>query len=99
VCADLRLTRFDGLYQTGSGKTAGFFPIIMSMIKNGGQGPPGQVRRVDFYPSKPLVLAPTRELAQQDSRSYPVYLCDGYCGSHLQVPTLVNSFAQKLNGW
>jgi ATP-dependent RNA helicase DDX3X len=50
--------------QTGSGKTAGFlFPIIMSMIKNGGQEPPETSRR-RTYPEA-LVLAPTRELAQQ----------------------------------
>jgi ATP-dependent RNA helicase DDX3X len=50
--------------QTGSGKTAGFlFPIIMSMIKNGGQDPPDNARR-RTYPEA-LILAPTRELAQQ----------------------------------
>lgn len=50
--------------QTGSGKTAGFlFPIIMSMIKNGGQEPPDASRRRS-YPEA-LVMAPTRELAQQ----------------------------------
>lgn len=52
--------------QTGSGKTAGFlFPIIMAMLRNGGREPPegaGGRRRV--YPEA-LVLAPTRELAQQ----------------------------------
>jgi ATP-dependent RNA helicase DDX3X len=50
--------------QTGSGKTAGFlFPIIMSMIKNGGKEPPDNARR-RVYPEA-LILAPTRELAQQ----------------------------------
>lgn len=50
--------------QTGSGKTAGFlFPVIMSMIKTGGQEPPDNSRR-RTYPEA-LVLAPTRELAQQ----------------------------------
>jgi ATP-dependent RNA helicase DDX3X len=50
--------------QTGSGKTAGFlFPIIMAMIKNGGQQPPDNARR-RVYPEA-LVLAPTRELASQ----------------------------------
>jgi ATP-dependent RNA helicase DDX3X len=50
--------------QTGSGKTAGFlFPIIMAMIKNGGRDPPESSRR-RVYPEA-LVLAPTRELAQQ----------------------------------
>ena len=50
--------------QTGSGKTAGFlFPIIMSMVKNGGRDPPDNARR-RVYPEA-LVLAPTRELAQQ----------------------------------
>ncbi|CAB9527963.1 dependent RNA helicase [Seminavis robusta] len=50
--------------QTGSGKTAGFlFPIIMSMLKNGGRDPPDSARRRS-YPEA-LVLAPTRELAQQ----------------------------------
>lgn len=50
--------------QTGSGKTAGFlFPIIMSMIRNGGREPPENARR-RTYPEA-LVLAPTRELAQQ----------------------------------
>jgi ATP-dependent RNA helicase DDX3X len=48
----------------GSGKTAGFlFPIIMSMIKSGGQQPPEGARR-RVYPEA-LVLAPTRELASQ----------------------------------
>jgi ATP-dependent RNA helicase DDX3X len=50
--------------QTGSGKTAGFlFPIIMTMLKNGGADPPDDTRR-RTYPEA-LVLAPTRELAQQ----------------------------------
>jgi ATP-dependent RNA helicase DDX3X len=50
--------------QTGSGKTAGFlFPIIMSMLRNGGREPPSGNRR-RTYPEA-LVLAPTRELAQQ----------------------------------
>jgi ATP-dependent RNA helicase DDX3X len=51
--------------QTGSGKTAGFlFPIIMAMIKNGGKDPPDSSGRRRTYPET-LVLAPTRELAQQ----------------------------------
>ena len=50
--------------QTGSGKTAGFlFPIIMAMLKQGGIDPPDNARR-RVYPQA-LVLAPTRELAQQ----------------------------------
>jgi ATP-dependent RNA helicase DDX3X len=50
--------------QTGSGKTAGFlFPIIMAMVKNGGREAPESSRR-RVYPEA-LVLAPTRELAQQ----------------------------------
>jgi len=50
--------------QTGSGKTAGFlFPIIMAMIKNGGRDAPDTGRR-QAYPEA-LVMAPTRELAQQ----------------------------------
>ena len=50
--------------QTGSGKTAGFlFPIIMAMIRNGGQQPPEGARR-RVYPEA-LVMAPTRELACQ----------------------------------
>lgn len=50
--------------QTGSGKTAGFlFPIIMSMLRHGGTDPPDNARR-RVYPEA-LVLAPTRELAQQ----------------------------------
>jgi ATP-dependent RNA helicase DDX3X len=50
--------------QTGSGKTAGFlFPIIMCMLRNGGQNPPDNSRR-RMYPDA-LVLAPTRELASQ----------------------------------
>lgn len=50
--------------QTGSGKTAGFlFPVIMSMCEKGGQDPPDNSRR-RTYPEA-LVLAPTRELAQQ----------------------------------
>ena len=50
--------------QTGSGKTAGFlFPIIMAMIKNGGQENPNNGRR-QVYPEA-LIMAPTRELAQQ----------------------------------
>lgn len=51
--------------QTGSGKTAGFlFPIIMAMIKNGGQDPPDNGGRRRTYPEA-LCMAPTRELAQQ----------------------------------
>lgn len=50
--------------QTGSGKTAGFlFPIIMSMLRNGGADPPENARR-RVYPTA-LILAPTRELASQ----------------------------------
>jgi len=50
--------------QTGSGKTAGFlFPIIMSMLRKGGQEPPDNARR-RVYPEA-LILAPTRELASQ----------------------------------
>lgn len=50
--------------QTGSGKTAGFlFPIIMSMLKHGGKESPDNTKR-RTYPEA-LVLAPTRELAQQ----------------------------------
>jgi ATP-dependent RNA helicase DDX3X len=50
--------------QTGSGKTAGFlFPIIISMLKLGGRDPPETGRR-RTYPEA-LILAPTRELAQQ----------------------------------
>eukprot|EP00980_Cylindrotheca_fusiformis_P010333 scaffold2299_cov131-Cylindrotheca_fusiformis.AAC.20 len=50
--------------QTGSGKTAGFlFPIIMSMLRHGGRDPPENSRRRN-YPEA-LILAPTRELAQQ----------------------------------
>lgn len=51
--------------QTGSGKTAGFlFPIIMTMIRNGGSEPPPSGARRRVYPEA-LVLAPTRELASQ----------------------------------
>jgi ATP-dependent RNA helicase DDX3X len=52
--------------QTGSGKTAGFlFPIIMAMIRNGARPPPDNSRgRRRTYPEA-LILAPTRELAQQ----------------------------------
>lgn len=50
--------------QTGSGKTAGFlFPIIMAMLKNGGSESPSHGRR-QVYPEA-LIMAPTRELAQQ----------------------------------
>ena len=50
--------------QTGSGKTAGFlFPIIMSMLKHGGLDSPEDSRR-RVYPEA-LIMAPTRELAQQ----------------------------------
>lgn len=50
--------------QTGSGKTAGFlFPIIMAMLRNGGSDSPDHGRR-QVYPEA-LVMAPTRELAQQ----------------------------------
>jgi ATP-dependent RNA helicase DDX3X len=50
--------------QTGSGKTAGFlFPIIMSMLRNGGSESPADGRR-RTYPAA-LCLAPTRELASQ----------------------------------
>ena len=61
--------------QTGSGKTAGFlFPIILSMLQHGGaalandpQNPnaPIQGRRSNTTYPEALVLAPTRELAQQ----------------------------------
>lgn len=51
--------------QTGSGKTAGFlFPIIMTMLRDGGSEPEGGVRGKRTYPEC-LVLAPTRELASQ----------------------------------
>lgn len=51
--------------QTGSGKTAGFlFPVIMTMIKNGGTPPPGGGSGRRTYPQA-LILAPTRELASQ----------------------------------
>ena len=47
--------------QTGSGKTAGFlFPIIITMIRNGGTPNKGDSRR-RVYPEA-LVLAPTREV-------------------------------------
>ena len=47
--------------QTGSGKTAGFlFPIIMSMLKNGGREDPERARR-RTYPGA-LILAPTLTL-------------------------------------
>ena len=50
--------------QTGSGKTAGFlFPIIMAMLRNGGSDSPENGRR-QVYPEA-LIMAPTRELAQQ----------------------------------
>jgi len=50
--------------QTGSGKTAGFlFPIIMAMLRNGGRDSPDNGRR-QVYPEA-LIMAPTRELAQQ----------------------------------
>ena len=51
--------------QTGSGKTAGFlFPILMAMIKRGGLQPPDNGGSRRSYPNA-LILAPTRELAQQ----------------------------------
>lgn len=52
--------------QTGSGKTAGFlFPIIMAMIRRGGlEAPEPHQRSRRTFPNA-LVLAPTRELAQQ----------------------------------
>jgi ATP-dependent RNA helicase DDX3X len=51
--------------QTGSGKTAGFlFPIIITMIKSGGQDAPESAGRRRVYPEA-LILAPTRELASQ----------------------------------
>jgi ATP-dependent RNA helicase DDX3X len=51
--------------QTGSGKTAGFlFPIIITMLRNGGSEPEGGIRGKRVYPEC-LVLAPTRELASQ----------------------------------
>lgn len=46
-------------------KTAGFlFPILMAMIKAGGQENPDSNGRRRTYPEA-LILAPTRELAQQ----------------------------------
>jgi ATP-dependent RNA helicase DDX3X len=51
--------------QTGSGKTAGFlFPIIMAMCARGGREPEDNSRGRRTFPNA-LVLAPTRELAQQ----------------------------------
>lgn len=51
--------------QTGSGKTGGFlFPIIITMMKNGGSEPEGGIRGRRTYPEC-LILAPTRELASQ----------------------------------
>ena len=51
--------------QTGSGKTAGFlFPIIITMLRNGGSEPEGGIRGRRTYPEC-LILAPTRELASQ----------------------------------
>jgi len=51
--------------QTGSGKTGGFlFPIIITMLRNGGTEPEGGIRGRRTYPEC-LVLAPTRELASQ----------------------------------
>jgi len=50
--------------QTGSGKTAGFlFPIIITMVRNGGHTDTPPERRKSF--PQGLVLAPTRELAVQ----------------------------------
>jgi len=51
--------------QTGSGKTAGFlFPIIITMLRNGGSEPEGGIRGRRTYPEC-LIMAPTRELASQ----------------------------------
>ena len=51
--------------QTGSGETAGFlFPILMAMIRRGGRQPPDNGGPRRSFPNA-LVLAPTRELAQQ----------------------------------
>ena len=51
--------------QTGSGKTAGFlFPLLAVMLTNGALPVPESGRRRKAYPNA-LVLAPTRELAQQ----------------------------------
>jgi ATP-dependent RNA helicase DDX3X len=51
--------------QTGSGKTAGFlFPIIMGLLEQGGDGPESATGHRRILPPA-LVLAPTRELAQQ----------------------------------
>jgi len=62
--------------QTGSGKTAGFlFPVIMTMLKNGGTEPPGGVRGRRSYPEC-LILAPTRELASQIQEEAQKFL---YC--------------------
>ncbi|GAX26781.1 ATP-dependent RNA helicase DDX3X [Fistulifera solaris] len=52
--------------QTGSGKTAGFlFPTILTMIRNGGRDPPSNANSHRCTYPEALVLAPTRELAQQ----------------------------------
>ena len=62
--------------QTGSGKTAGFlFPVIITMLKNGGTEPEGGPRGRRSYPEC-LVLAPTRELASQIQEEAQKFL---YC--------------------
>jgi len=62
--------------QTGSGKTAGFlFPIIMTMLRNGGSEPEGGIRGRRTYPEC-LILAPTRELASQIQEEAQKFL---YC--------------------
>eukprot|EP00579_Thalassiosira_antarctica_P006331 CAMPEP_0201881772 /NCGR_PEP_ID=MMETSP0902-20130614/11962_1 /ASSEMBLY_ACC=CAM_ASM_000551 /TAXON_ID=420261 /ORGANISM="Thalassiosira antarctica, Strain CCMP982" /LENGTH=625 /DNA_ID=CAMNT_0048410037 /DNA_START=36 /DNA_END=1909 /DNA_ORIENTATION=- len=62
--------------QTGSGKTGGFlFPIIITMLRNGGSEPEGGIRGRRTYPEC-LILAPTRELASQIQEEAQKFL---YC--------------------
>lgn len=82
--------------QTGSGKTAGFlFPIVMSMIRHGGRDPPENARR-RIYPEA-LVMAPTRELAQQihdESRRFTY--CTGIASVVIYGGADVRSQLQQL---
>ena len=57
-----------GCAQTGTGKTAAFALPILHMVSTTGRQPKGQRRKV-----RVLVIAPTRELAQQIADSFRVY--------------------------
>ncbi|MCQ4346206.1 DEAD/DEAH box helicase [Pseudomonas stutzeri] len=70
--------------QTGTGKTAGFaLPLLQRLVTEGPQVAPNSVRA--------LVLAPTRELAEQVHESFRAY------GQHLPLRTLAAYGGVSIN--